>query len=209
MEVLELQTISLDTLLGTLRQTRLIGHAQFKIYGDASLELVRHVETDLLTPAQRYVLTPNIERTVALRAALLPCAVDIFDLSGAMMIRTDETPDEWIPVLPPIIEESVESVGKTVLLINDGMHRTYAARSLGLPISIIAARGVPAEYPYYAYALPNGWSDVEVLDELPEVHEKKSYRQPDNYKALFRDFNALFPGVQKQRPRSNPGHLAA
>jgi hypothetical protein len=42
---------------------------------------------------------------------------------------------------------------------------------------------------------------------LPDGHQKKEYRQPANYKALFRDFNAVFPGVQKQRKQSNPGHI--
>jgi hypothetical protein len=45
--------------------------------------------------------------------------------------------------------------------------------------------------------------------ELPDVYVKKAYRDKDNYKALFRDFNEVFPGVQKQRKRSNPGHLKA
>ena len=94
-----------------------------------------------------------------------------------------------------------------MLLINDGMHRVFAARSLGLPISVIVIRGVSAEYPYYAYPLDGGWPEVTPLAELPDGYQKKTYRQPTNYRALFRDFNALFPGVQKERKNSNPKHL--
>ncbi len=112
-------------------------------------------------------------------------------------------------MLPPIVEESHEPSGRTVLLINDGIHRIYAARSLGMPISVVLARNVPAEYPYYAYALPNGWAGVAELGELPDEFMKKEYRQPKNYKALFRNFNALFPGIQKQRKQSNPEQLRA
>ena len=46
------------------------------------------------------------------------------------------------------------------------------------------------------------------LEELPDNFQKKAYRVPENYKALFRDFNAVFPGVQQERTRSNPAHLA-
>jgi hypothetical protein len=42
---------------------------------------------------------------------------------------------------------------------------------------------------------------------LPDNYVKKVYRDPQNYKALFRDFNEHFPGVQKRRKRSNPAHL--
>jgi hypothetical protein len=50
---------------------------------------------------------------------------------------------------------------------------------------------------------------VEELAELTEGYQKKAYRNPENYKALFRDFNAVFEGVQKQRARTNPAHLKA
>ena len=46
------------------------------------------------------------------------------------------------------------------------------------------------------------------LEELPDSFQKKAYRVPGNYKALFRDFNAVFPGVQAERKQSNPAHLA-
>ena len=104
---------------------------------------------------------------------------------------------------------SAEPDGRMVPLINDGMHRVFAARQLGKLINIVLVRNVPPEYPYYAYAMEHGWQDVEVLHELPDSYVKKQYRDPSNYKALFRDFNELFPGVQKQRKRSNPAFLTA
>jgi hypothetical protein len=122
---------------------------------------------------------------------------------------SDPDRDAPIPFLPPVIEESVERDGSTVLLINDGIHRVYAARKRGRKINVVLARNVPPQYPYYAYALPEGWACVEELDELREGYQKKEYRNPENYKALFRDFNEIFEGVQKQRPRSNPTHLKA
>ena len=95
------------------------------------------------------------------------------------------------------------------VLINDGIHRVYAARKRGRKINVVLARNVPSEYPYYAYALEDGWAQVRELAELQEGYQKKEYRNPENYKALFRDFNAVFEGVQKQRPLTNPAHLKA
>jgi hypothetical protein len=137
---------------------------------------------------------------------VLAHGVDIFALSGGLELRT---PDEVIPVIPPVVEESHEPEGRVVRIINDGIHRVFAARSVGAPITVIDIAGVPREYPYYALALTDGWAGVTSLAELPDGFQKKDYRVPGNYKALFRDFNALFPGVQKQRKRTNPDHLRA
>jgi hypothetical protein len=207
MKILWMEAFPADFLLARLRQTRLRGFDGAQPYIGASLELVHGVDTEALTPAQNYVLTPGVEKIVELRTTLLAEGVDIFALNGGVYVVTSDDPNERIPVIPPVIEESVEPGGRRVLLVNDGMHRVFAARSLGLSISVVIARGVPAEYPYYAFALDGGWSRVTPLMELPDGHQKKEYRQPANYKALFRDFNAVFPGVQKQRKQSNPGHI--
>jgi len=198
-----------DRLLSGLRRIRLMGYDGAQPYAEASLELVPGLDTSVLTPAQNYVLMSGVEKVLELRAALLARDVDIFALDGGLYVSTSDHPHEPIPVIPPVVEESREPDGRTVLLINDGMHRIYAARSLGLPISVVVVRGVPAKYPYYAYALDGGWSCVTRLAELPDGYQKKAYRRPDNYRALFRDFNAVFPGVQKQRKQSNPSHIIA
>jgi hypothetical protein len=204
-EIESVEYIGRDELLATLRRTRLQGFDGVEPYARAGLDLTM-IDPDELAPAQRYVLRGGVETGLELRETVLPHGHDVFALDGALQVRT---PDETIPVLPPIVEESVEPDGRTVLLVNDGIHRVFAAREAGLPISVVIARGVPAEYPYYALALENGWAGVAELDELPDGFQKKEYRRPDGYKALFRDFNALFPGVQKQRRRTNPAHLKA
>jgi len=173
------------------------------------VELAPLSDTDLLAPAQNYVLRPSVETVLRMRAALSEEDIDFFALDGGAYVRTSEAPGEVIPVIPPIVEESREPDGRAVFIISDGLHRVFAARSMGLPISVVVVRGAPAEYPYYAYALRNGWSEVAELDELPDNYQKKEYRQPDNYKALFREYNVVFPGVQKQRKQSNPKHIRA
>jgi hypothetical protein len=167
---------------------------------------------DKLAPAQRYVLRPTLAAIAELREAMLQRGIDIFALQGGAWVslathaetRPEKAPNELVPVLPPIVEESHEPDGRLVWLINDGIHRVYAARKAGCKINIVLVRDVPPEFPYYAYATPGGWSDVCELDELPDDFQKKDYRFPQNYKSLFRDFEALFPGVQIQRKRSNP-----
>lgn len=209
MKVLSITRFERDELLGSLRETPLQGFDKTRLYANATLELAPATDSDVLTPAQRYVLKPRLHKLLELRAALVPHGIDLFALDGGAYIHTSEDPKEAIPIIPPIVEETLEPDGRRVLLINDGLHRVSVARSLGLPISVVVARGVPVEYPYYAYALPNGWAELEELDELPDSYQKKEYRLPENYKALFREFNTVFPGVQKQRKRSNPGHLQA
>jgi hypothetical protein len=200
------------TLLGRLQKTRLKGYGKQSVYSNAKLELLEQVSPDELAPTQRYVLHPNLDAIAGLRETMLHRGIDIFALRGGVWIwpaksletGREASSDPPIPVLPPIIEESREADGSLLWLINDGIHRVYAARRAGRKINIVLVRDVPTRYPYYAYATPGGWNDVLELDELPDNFQKKNYRFPQNYKALFRDFDSIFPGVQVQRKRSNP-----
>ena len=211
MQIVKYDLLSEADLLSRLKRTRLRGFDRAEVYRDATLEIVE-TDTNALTPAQRYVLQDGVQAILDVADAFAPLGIDIFGLRGALLFWTegsDPNNEAPIPFLPPVIEESVERNGSKVLLINDGIHRVYAARKRGRKINVVIARDVPAEYPYYAYALPDGWTQVEELKELQEGYQKKEYRNPENYKALFRDFNEIFEGVQKQRPRTNPANLKA
>jgi len=211
MQIIKYNLLPEVDLLKRLQRTRLRGFDRAEVYRDATLEII---ETDpaTLTPAQRYVLQDGVQAILNVADAFEPLGIDIFALRGALLFwphGSDPDNDPAIPFLPPVIEESIERDGTKVLLINDGIHRVYAARKRGRKINVVLARNVPAEYPYYAYALPEGWAQVDELQELQEGYQKKEYRNPENYKALFRDFNEIFEGVQKQRPLTNPAHLKA
>ncbi|HUA74961.1 MAG TPA: hypothetical protein VL988_09420 [Solirubrobacteraceae bacterium] len=209
LEIAAVERFDRETLLGALRRTPLRGHGQARIYERAELELTAPLPTGSFVPAQRYVLAPGVRTMLALRQGLLAQGADLFDLQGGAYVRLAADPDEVIPVTPPIVEESHEPDGRKVLLIADGLHRVYAAHAEGLPISVVLVRELPAELPYYAYALPGGWAEVSSIEELPDSYEKKHYRQPSGYKALFREYNAVIPGIQKDRKKSNPPHLQA
>lgn len=201
MRLVRYETIPAAELLARLKTTRLRGFGQPQVYETATLTLEPPVETSTLAPAQRYVLRQDLETILSLRRLFADAGVDLFTLTGGLLfwLERDGQEEGPIPLTPPIIEESVEADGRTIRLINDGMHRVTAARRCGSPISIILARNVPREYPYYALPLPGGWDEVTELPEIPDGYVKKAYRDPGNYKALFRDFNAVFDGIQKQR----------
>jgi hypothetical protein len=212
MKITHIETFPAEELLARLKRTPLRGYDSVQIYKDSSLALANAVDPDTLVPAQRYVLQSDISNIEFLYHAFLERSIDIFALEGGVLFwveNTDGIEEGPIPLVPPVVEESFEPGGRTVFLINDGMHRVYAARKLGRRINIVLVRNVPRQYPYYAYALQGGWQGVEELAELPDTYEKKTYRDPANYKALFRDFNAVLPGIQKQRKKSNPSYLRA
>ena len=60
-----------EELLSRLRVTPLRGFDHAHPYAEATIELAPAIDTDTLTPAQRYVLAPTVQRLLAMRAALL------------------------------------------------------------------------------------------------------------------------------------------
>ena len=120
-------------LLSRLKRTRLRGFDRAEVYRDATLEIVE-TDPEALTPAQRYVLQEGVQAILDVADAFEPRGIDIFALRGALLFwpeGTDPDSDAPIPFLPPVIEESIERDGTKVLLINDGIHRVYAARKRG------------------------------------------------------------------------------
>ncbi|MBF0107620.1 MAG: hypothetical protein HQL76_00385 [Magnetococcales bacterium] len=212
MKITRIETFDEQELLARLATTRLRGHGQPLIYARSRLELVRGVDPRTLFPAQRYVLDADHRTIVDLHRLFLERGIDLFALEGGLwfwLARSGISSQEEgpIPFIPPIVEMSREPDGRTLPLINDGMHRVHAAMTLGQRINVVLVHEVPPEYPYYAFALPNGWADVSILPQLPDHFVKKTYRDPEQYKALFREFNAVFEGVQKERKKSNPNTL--
>lgn len=209
MKIVNHMVLSEIETLDRLLNTRLKGFGGPFIYRHANLELIESCPVAELVPPQRYVLNKTIQTIFDLYKTFNGLGVDIFGLRGALLFWTDDM-DPFgppIPFLPPIVEESTERNGKVVKLVNDGMHRTFAARLRGRSPNIIFVSNLPPEYPYYAYGFQGGWSEVQRFDELPDIFQKKDYRDPDNYKALFRQFNAVFPGIQEQRKQSNPTNI--
>jgi hypothetical protein len=184
-----------------LRRLTLLNSA-VRPYEQAEIRSIQ-VPTDVLFPAAFYVARPNLERQRELRRRLLEHGIDTLDLSGGVEFRVD---DEVWAVIPPVVEYQVETVefqpGPAGLkyppleleipLINDGLHRVYLAREAGVPVRVIAVRGVCRRTPYYAY--PAGWSSVKLVDKVPDDKALRKRHRVADYYSLYRDFGPLNVG---------------
>jgi hypothetical protein len=94
----------------------------------------------------------------------------------------------------------MEADGSVALIINDGMHRLYLARLEWVVPQVTYIRGVPREYPYYAFPRRERWEGLDLLAENPDpqTYLKKCHRRRDN-KRLYRDFQAVFQNVGRSR----------
>ena len=203
MDIERVEHHSVEELIANMRRVGMLTHPEAQLYKDAAIELVSF-HTNEIAPAQRYVLTQEIVKVRDLRWALREHGFDLFKLDGYLTIRLHGY-DDPIDVLPPVIEQSAEADGSVVKILNDGMHRVYLARMERAPIQALYVRNVPAEYPYYAFPLVNGWNDVGIAQDLPEGFIKKWHRVK-NYKSLYRDFNTAFQNVGGPRGHfSNAG----
>jgi len=185
-----------DELFDRLRRVNMLLEKEAFPYRDADISL-KKVAFSEVVPAQRYVLEDCLKRAQNLEWELAARGVDLFALNGYVTIWTDRAGDVPIDVLPPIVERSVEADGSVVNIINDGMHRMYVARLEWRMPEVVFIQGVPAQYPYYAYPIPEGnWNEVTLLpgSRIPEGVLKKWHRIPDN-KRLYRDFNSAFLNV--------------
>ncbi len=185
-------------LLERLRKVRLLKNPDVLIYKDALITL-EFISTSCLYPTQRYVLIQELEKVRNLQWALREHGYDMFCLNGYLEIWL-KGQDNPITLLPPVVEESIEKDGRVVALINDGMHRLYLARAQWVIPQVVFVRGVPKEYPYYAYPNPDQWENIDILDELPPGYIKKWHRIY-NYHSLYRDFNSAFSAVGAPRGR--------
>lgn len=203
MEIIRVEKHGPDELFANLRKVGMLTDPSARLYANAEIALPV-LDTDDIAPAQRYVLAQEILKVRDLRWALREHGIDLFKLEGYVTIWRDGF-DDPIDVLPPVVEESIEADGSVVKILNDGLHRVYLARMERSPIQVAFVRGVPPEYPYYAFPLVNGWNDVEIVQELPEGYIKKWHRIK-NYKTLYRDFNTGFQNVGGPRGHfSNAG----
>lgn len=199
MKITRIEMLSMEETFSRLKKTRLRGFDQAEVYKDASFALVHECYANKLFPSQRYVIASGVNKILEIADAFQEqYGLDAFHLKGAVLFWP-EGATEPIPFLPPLVEESrEEGYSSPIWIINDGMHRVYAARKCGMSINVILVKEVPNCYPYYAFPLPEQWGAVYKVEEVPQS-DRKAYRNPDDYKALFRDFNAVFDGIQKKR----------
>ena len=201
MDIVDLTRHSPQELTERLRQVPLLKQPDILVYAEALISL-EHIHTDNLAPAQNYIWLAEFRKVQELRWSLAEHGVDLFRLEGfvSYTVRGADGTEERYHVYPPVVEESLEADGSLALLINDGMHRLYLARLERVVPQVIYVRGVPKEYPYYAYPRREGWAGLDLQAENPDprLYLKKCHRQRDN-KRLYRDFQAVFRNVGRSR----------
>lgn len=195
MEITKIEEYSIKKLIEKLRKVTMLKNPSVKIYKDAFISLEK-INTDFLTPPQRYILRDNIKNKLELKFTLEKrIQLNLFNIDGYIEFINNDLYSIYygktFTLLPPIIEESIEENGKVFNIINDGMHRIYLARLLGIIPKVVFIRGIPKEYPYYAYPLRNGWDDVIEIDSIQPNYIKKLHRIEDN-KRLYRNFDSVF-----------------
>jgi len=208
MDILTVSRHSPEELSQRLRQVPLLKQPDILIYAQALISL-EQIHTDHLAPSQNYVWLAEFKKVQELRWSLAEHGVDLFRLDGfvSYTVRQPDGSEELYAVYPPVVEESFEADGSVALLINDGMHRLYLARLERVAPQVIYVRGVPKEYPYYAFPRPGGWEGIDLLADNPDpqTYLKKCHRRREN-KRLYRDFQAVFANVGRSRSQLLNSH---
>ena len=201
MEIVQVKHYSVADLMARLRRVPLQEQPDVKIYENALISL-ENIHTKNLHPPQNYVWLAELRKVQELRWSLQEHGLNMFNLNGFVSYTVKEANGELVSydLYPPIIEESFEADGTVALLINDGMHRVFLARSEWIVPQVIYVRGIPKEYPYYAYPRPQGWEGIDLLPDNPDKNRylKKCHRIRHN-KALYRNFQAVFRNVGGSR----------
>lgn len=198
---------SRQRLVEKIRQVRLKGFGQPLAYPEeeTNVELCTFPLQNA-DPPQTYYLQERVQDLIVLRNRLQVRGYDIFALDGYLdlTLEKDDGTQVEFPILPPIMEQyAYRNPYAEKYLICDGVHRVMAARVCGLK-HIQAVRISQPPWPYYAYAETAGLAGLNGIEgALPQGYLKKTYRWPEEggYKGLFRDFNAVFPGVQEERAK--------
>jgi hypothetical protein len=201
MDIIALTRHSPQELTERLRRVPLLKQPEILVYAEALISL-EQISTDYLAPAQNYIWLRELKKVQELRWSLAEHGVDLFRLDGFVTytVRESDGAEKLYNVYPPVVEESLEADGSVALLINDGMHRLYLARLERVAPQVVYVRGVPKEYPYYAFPRPGGWEGIDLLanNPDPEAYLKKCHRRREN-KRLYRDFQAVFANVGRSR----------
>jgi hypothetical protein len=203
MNIVDVERHSVQELIDRLRRVPLLEQPDIFLYEKAFISL-ECIHTNILHPPQNYIWLEELRKVQNLRWSLSAHGVDLFRLDGYVTytVRQEDGSDATYDVYPPIIEESIEVDGTVAFLINDGMHRVYLARLEWVVPQVVYVRGLPKEYPYYAYPRPERWEGIDLLAENPNPKKylKKCHRIRDN-KHLYRNFQAVFKNVGHPRSR--------
>ncbi|MCX5862604.1 MAG: hypothetical protein WCG29_02920 [Desulfomonile sp.] len=192
MEIMSVEEFSVNSLIQGLKKVTMLKAPEIKVYENAFISLEK-ISPACLAPPQNYILREELKKVRQLKWALEHHGIDIFHLNGFVRLSLEGT-DEPVDLLPPVVEESIEADGSIHFIVNDGMHRVYMALREWMIPQVVLIRGIPKQFPYYAFPVPGGWNSIEEKDDLPPGYLKKWHRCSD-YHSLYRNFNSAFSNV--------------
>lgn len=185
------------------------------VYRDVDISLQkttwRHVN-----PPTFYLIKRNLQVQKELRNLFRVKGLDSLYLDGGVRYRVNDEEKTHV-LIPPIIELTRRHVRYEPLdgqidysdkvwnvdipVACDGSHRAWISREDPSGFKAIVIAGVKPEWSYYAH--PNGWDNVQIMEDTPKtMTEKKMYclDNPDYYK-LYRDFSSLGSGGPRHTGR--------
>lgn len=203
MKILKYKKYSKDELINNLRKVTLLHSSKtaspIYVYENAEIELA-HIPVSSILPSQSYYLEEPLLRVGEIQEALMEYNLDLFSLDGFVNYVTNES-DVMYNLLPIMVEYQMEKDGSINPIILDGIHRVILARKKNLKkIQVIKIANVSKDFPHPAYANPNGWQDVKLVQTAPDKKDKRLWRFPlgEVYK-YYRNFNSAFDNVGKPR----------
>ena len=98
MKLLRWERLTTDETLARFKRTRLKGFGQPYVYEQATLSLVKAVETERVVPAQRYVLESDLQSVFALEKMFAVHGINIYALEGALMFWIERDGEEEGPI---------------------------------------------------------------------------------------------------------------
>ncbi len=125
-----------------------------------------------LHPCALYVLRSNLARVHRLRSEFMNHSIDPLAMKmNKSLINYTWEDRENCTITPPLVEVSEDDGG--IMIITDGLHRVIKAKELGLSsIVVIKVQDIAVPLP----ALPVGWHEIQVVDEVPPLGQKRRYR---------------------------------
>lgn len=199
-KIIDVKVSSAEDLIERMKNVPLKKQPDIKVYENTFITL-ENIHCNNIFPTQNYIWLKELYKVQELRWGLLEYGVDIFNLNGFVTYTVNYKDDfsefDMIyDMYPPVVEESFEKDGNMIMLINDGMHRLWLARQEHIIPQVVYVRGIPKEYPYYAFPRVNKWNGIDILEENPDakIYIKKYHRIKNN-KSLYRNFQAVFSNV--------------
>ena len=156
------------TLQELVRDTRIKGNPDFKIYAQSPIE-VKELHIDSISPMALYVLEKGLHQQHRFVKTLRGHNIEYFRHKGSITYKQGSV----CKISPPVVEKYTEEDGTIHYGLIDGIHRVVTAKQLGEESLVCIVISNP---PLPPSAMPNRWSEVILREDVPPTHKKKKFR---------------------------------